>query len=162
MTFGAYTSTKTEIESYKNQKNNTKTDKAGKKLSQEEKKNFSDFLATHPKIKEKINNNSGASELEFVDPVSKGLIMGISFICGGIIPLAPYLFPIPIWSFILASIFSFLSLFIIGILRSIITESKRSWVKFSLEMIGLGIIAVIIIEIYLYFITMSYGLLIWA
>ena len=162
MTFGAYTSTKTEYEYLDHNEISQRKINFKEGLSKKEDEEFNHFLDTHPKIREKIKLFKTPETEKLKDPLNKGMLMGFSFICGGIIPLSPYLFPVPIWSFIWASIFTFLALIMIGILRSLIAESKRSWLRFSLEMIGLGVIAVIIIQIYLYFISLSYGLLIWA
>lgn len=162
MTFGAYTSTKTENEYLDHNEISQRKINFKEGLSKKEDEEFNHFLDTHPKIREKIKLFKTPETEKLKDPLNKGMLMGFSFICGGIIPLSPYLFPVPIWSFIWASIFTFLALIMIGILRSLIAESKRSWLRFSLEMIGLGVIAVIIIQIYLYFISLSYGLLIWA
>jgi VIT1/CCC1 family predicted Fe2+/Mn2+ transporter len=162
MTFGAYISTKTENEYLQNSSSSSNMEDFSKDLSKEEKLRFNQFLEDNPGIKAKFRSFSLFYNEPLEDPISNGIRMGLAFILGGIIPLAPYFVPIPIWSFILASIFSFSSLFIIGIMRSIIAESQKSWLKFSLEMVGLGVIAVFIIGIYLYFISLSYGLLLWA
>lgn len=75
-------------------------------------------------------------------PLRNGLIMGASYIVGGAIPLAPYLF-LDVFSAIPVSIVvTLLGLFTLG---SYTTKfSKRSWWKAGLEMLGLASAAALV------------------
>ncbi|MHA1310360.1 MAG: VIT1/CCC1 transporter family protein [Candidatus Helarchaeota archaeon] len=168
MTVGAYISIRTENE-LKNKFEDIDMDinfKIKKYLkvedfSNDELENFKQFFNTHPKIWEKIENQNNQL-ISKRDPLDIAILMGISFILGGIIPLVPYLIPLPTWSFLIATIASFTGLFMLGILRNKISKSKKHWIKPALEMILIGILAVIIIEIYIYFISLTYGWIIFS
>ena len=174
MCFGAYISTKTENEfienpnrKYKDNENNEKNNNIDKfkeyfveeELSDEELESIKDLSNIHPDIWNKLRFNQLITKLK-KDPADKAILMGLAFILGGIIPLAPYFIPTPTWSFLIATISSFVGLFIIGIFRNFFTGSKKHWIKPALEMVLFGILAVIIIEVYLYFISFAYGVII--
>ena len=75
------------------------------------------------------------------NPIIGALLTFFSFILGAFIPLFPYFLNLGMISLILSSVFSFSSLFIVGILKTKITG--ESWIKGSLEMLLIGIIAFI-------------------
>ncbi|MBD3230342.1 MAG: hypothetical protein GF329_19340 [Candidatus Lokiarchaeota archaeon] len=168
MAFGAYISTKTQNEIIDFRKINIKKDKLGipdlfmkSELTDKEVELVTDFFNENPDLKSKLRiNEMNFNKNNKNDPINKGILMGIAFIVGGFIPFAPYLVPTPFWSFILAVIFSFTGLFLIGLIRNKLTKSRKHWIKPALEMVLLGVLAVIIIELYLYFISLFYGLII--
>lgn len=75
-------------------------------------------------------------------PVRNGVIMGVSYIVGGSVPLLPYLF-LPfasaIWLSIIATL---LSLFLLG--AFVTRYSKRSWLRSGIEMLSLAGIAALV------------------
>ena len=75
--------------------------------------------------------------------------MFLAFIIGALVPIAPYFNPIES-SFIISTTLSFLALFTIGSLRSLVTG--KIWWKSGVEMLGIGLIA--------YFATFGIGFLI--
>jgi VIT1/CCC1 family predicted Fe2+/Mn2+ transporter len=75
------------------------------------------------------------------NPIIGALLTFFSFILGAFIPLFPYFLNLNLISLILSSVFSFGSLFIVGILKTKITG--ESWIKSSLEMLLIGAVAFI-------------------
>ena len=166
MGFGAFTSTKTKneymIKSLSNEKNEI--------LRKEKFENFSQKIGLNSKEIETIKNSfrTNPDLLEKIikfqpddsqksDPVNNAIYMACAFVLGGILPVIPYFIPIATISFIIATILSFCALFIVGIFRSFFSE--KHWLKPALEMILIGVLATIIIEIYLYIITIYYGMI---
>lgn len=77
------------------------------------------------------------------NPLKNGIVMGVSYVIGGIIPLLPYLVlrDVPtgiLWSIIIAPI----GLFALGVATS--KYSKRVWWKSGLEMLGLASAAALV------------------
>lgn len=154
MAFGAYISSKTKIEYLEHEKQTDSNLISYLELNKTEAAILDNFANMHPKIWEKIDSrNSDKGEK---DPINNAFLMGFAFILGGLIPTFPYFFPVPFWSFIISSILSFLGLFMIGIFRSF--YGQKHWIRPAGEMIAIGIIAVIIINVYLFFMSMTYGL----
>jgi VIT1/CCC1 family predicted Fe2+/Mn2+ transporter len=165
MAFGSYISSKTKNEFLSQIKissaRNIEINRIfnNQKLTEEEFNKLDTFFKDNPNIWKKFRRVNYHKKK---DPVNNALLMGGAFILGGIIPLIPYLVPTPVWSFLIATIASFSGLFIIGILRKYFGKSKKHWIRPALEMVLLGVLAVVIIEIYLYFISLTYGLIIGA
>jgi len=165
MGFGAFTSTKTKneylIKSPSNDKNETLRKEKFAKFSQKiglnskEIETIENSFRTNPDLWEKIIKFQ-LEDSQKRDPVNNAIYMACAFVLGGILPVIPYFIPIATISFIIATILSFCALFIVGIFRSFFSE--KHWLKPALEMILIGILATIIIEIYLYIITIYYGL----
>jgi VIT1/CCC1 family predicted Fe2+/Mn2+ transporter len=86
-----------------------------------------------------IKSELGLGEPE--NPIIGAFLTFFSFILGAFIPLFPYFLNLSMISLILSSVFSFSSLFIVGILKTKITG--ESWIKGSLEMLLIGIVAFI-------------------
>ncbi|TFF89372.1 MAG: hypothetical protein EU549_00880 [Promethearchaeota archaeon] len=168
MAFGAYISSKTQNEIVKIKKIDKKTDNQEgidlfdkSRLTDKEIEIVDNFFDKNPNLKSKLQvNQIKIDQDNEKDPVNNAILTGLAFIIGGFIPFAPYLIPTPFWSFILAVIFSFTGLFLIGVIRNKISQSKKHWIRPALEMVLLGILAIIIIEVYLYFISFFYGLII--
>ncbi len=166
MAFGAYIATKTENESLDIPDNHNSNDEslikylfAKNEVSEREIQITEAFFHEHPDIYAKLSIKKPKPTMK--DPADNAIRMGLAFVIGGILPLAPYIIPIPTWSFIIATILSFSGLFTIGIFRHHIVKSKSHWIKPALEMVLLGILAVIIISAYLYFISLFYGIIIY-
>ncbi len=69
-----------------------------------------------------------------------GLATFLAFIVAGAVPLAAYLYPGTIESrFPIAAALTFLTLFGVGALRSLVT--RAGWWKSGLEMLALGLVA---------------------
>ena len=86
-----------------------------------------------------IKSELGLEEPE--NPIIGAFLTFFSFILGAFIPLFPYFLNLSMLSLILSSIFSFSSLFIVGILKTKITGEP--WIRGSLEMLLIGIVAFI-------------------
>jgi len=84
-----------------------------------------------------IKSELGLEEPE--NPIIGAILTFFSFILGAFIPLFPYFLDLNLVSLILSSVFSFGSLFIVGILKTKITG--ESWIKGSLEMLLVGAVA---------------------
>ncbi|MHA1149993.1 MAG: VIT1/CCC1 transporter family protein [Promethearchaeota archaeon] len=152
MAFGAYVSTKTQNEL----SNDISIDELKKRgFNQEELQKIKIFSSKNKETWEKLINNYLHDTFP-KDPINNAFLMAFAFILGGMLPVLPYFFPLPTWSFLIATILSFTGLFIIGIIRSLFTD--KHWTKLAGEMILIGILAILIISIYLYFIQMTYGL----
>ena len=165
MGFGAYISTKTKNEFLsKSQHDTTNIDKLQefykkKGLDEREIEVVESFSKKNPDLWLKLSQSQFEDSLKG-DPVNNALYMGFAFVLGGMLSVAPYFLPSPIWSFLIATILSFSALFVIGIFRSFFSE--KHWLKPALEMILIGVFATIIIGVYLYFISLTYGLLLLA
>ena len=84
-----------------------------------------------------LKSELGLEEPE--NPLLGGILTFISFVFGALIPLSPYFFNLGLYCLIISSIFSFGSLFIVGILKTKITGESK--IKGGLEMVIIGIIA---------------------
>ena len=168
MAFGAYISTKTEneilippvVENSATPKIMIETLFVKNKLSENEIQTTETFLREHPTIYAKLSEEIMKPTKK--NPADNAALMGLAFVLGGFLPLAPYIVPIPTWSFIIATILSFSGLFSIGIFRHFIVKSRKHWIKPALEMVLLGVLAVVIISVYLYFISLFYGIIVWS
>ena len=93
-------------------------------------------------LKEMAYRELNISSNEMESPLRNGLVIGASYIFGGAIPLAPYLF-LDVPSAIPVSIgVTLLGLFTLGV--STTKFSKRSWWKAGLEMLGLASAAALV------------------
>ena len=86
-----------------------------------------------------IKSELGLEEPE--NPIIGAVLTFISFVLGAFIPLFPYLLNLNLISLILSSIFSFGSLFVVGIIKTKVTGESR--IKGGLEMLLIGIVAFI-------------------
>jgi VIT1/CCC1 family predicted Fe2+/Mn2+ transporter len=84
-----------------------------------------------------IKSELGLGEPE--KPIIGALLTFVSFILGAFIPLFPYFLDLKSLSLVLSSVFSFGSLFIVGILKTKITG--EFWVRGALEMLLVGFAA---------------------
>jgi VIT1/CCC1 family predicted Fe2+/Mn2+ transporter len=84
-----------------------------------------------------LKSELGLEEPE--NPLLGGILTFISFVFGALIPLSPYFFNLGLYCLIISSIFSFGSLFIVGILKTKITGESK--IKGGLEMVIIGTIA---------------------
>lgn len=75
------------------------------------------------------------------NPLIGAILTFLSFIFGAFIPLFPFFLNLNLFSLVLSSIFSFGSLFLVGILKTKITG--ESWIKGGLEMLLIGVVAFI-------------------
>jgi predicted membrane protein (TIGR00267 family) len=93
-------------------------------------------------LKEMAYRELGIIPENGVHPVKNGLVMGISYIVGGTVPLLPYLV-LEVHSAITCSVFvTLIGLFILG--ASITTYTKRSWFRAGLEMLILAGLATLV------------------
>ncbi|NIR87054.1 hypothetical protein GWO13_05555 [Candidatus Bathyarchaeota archaeon] len=85
----------------------------------------------------------GLFQERFENPVKIGLIMLVAFMAGGLVPLMPFLFiSSPQNSFLISSIVTFSSLFIIGLWKT--TFTQKHWLLSGAEMVGVGVLAAVI------------------
>lgn len=85
----------------------------------------------------------GLFEEHFEHPVKVGLIMFGAFLIGGIVPVFPFfLVPTPDTGLVLASVVTFVSLFIVGVWKSRFTG--RNKVFSGSEMLVMGVIATVV------------------
>ncbi len=81
-----------------------------------------------------MHEEIGLAQPDTVSPFRKSAITFLSFLCGGSIPLIPYI--TGTHSFTTAILATMLTLFIIGAVRSYFTE--RSWLASGIEMLLIG------------------------
>lgn len=81
----------------------------------------------------------GFSADSFDPPIRSGLVVGISYLVGAAVPVAPYLLIDPVRGVIASAIVTVLVLFGVGALKTIITD--RSWWRSGLESMATGIAA---------------------
>ncbi|MBP9761423.1 MAG: VIT1/CCC1 transporter family protein [Candidatus Magasanikbacteria bacterium] len=74
-----------------------------------------------------------------VQPVRNGIIMGISYVVGGLIPLVPYVLFQTVSGVVLSAGLTAIGLFLLGVV--VASYSKRSWVRSGSEMLILAGIA---------------------
>lgn len=165
MGFGAYISIKTKNQCLRSYSKNFKTKnflssgdllkslKEKGSFYNEELDDLNKLLKKHPKIIKKIRNIN-SKELNIREPTINALFMTLSFIIGSLLPLAPFIIPMQFWSFIIATIFSFGGLFIVGVMRSLYSE--RHWLTFGFEMVLIGLLATLIISVLIEFITLGF------
>jgi len=74
------------------------------------------------------------------NPVKAGLLCGVFFALGALVPILPFAFPIGAWEALIASIIGTVAaLFGVGVIKTIF--SRKSWVRSGLEMMVIGISA---------------------
>jgi predicted membrane protein (TIGR00267 family) len=85
----------------------------------------------------------GLFEERFENPVKVGLIMLVAFSVGGVVPIMPFLLSsTPQISLLVASVVTFVSLFLIGIWKT--TFTNKHWLLSGFEMVFMGILAAVI------------------
>ena len=90
-----------------------------------------------------MKDELGLVEERFEPPIKIGLIMLITFLIGGIIPIIPFfILQAPLNSLIVSAILTYSSLFIIGFWKTTFTD--RHWIISGLEMVGVGIVALVV------------------
>lgn len=114
---------------------------------------FGAFVSTKTKNEVNVRNTDYQNQ----DPVDNAIYMSSAFVLGGIIPVIPFFMPIPVISFIIATISTFIALFLIGVFRALISE--KGFLRPISEMIVIGFIAIIIISVFSFFLRMTYGLI---
>ncbi len=75
----------------------------------------------------------------FESPIRSSMVVGVSYLVGAAVPVAPYLFIAPATGIMLSAIITVLVLFAVGALKTIITA--RSWWRSGLESMLTGIAA---------------------
>jgi VIT1/CCC1 family predicted Fe2+/Mn2+ transporter len=76
-------------------------------------------------------------------PFKHGLATFVAFVTAGVVPLAAYLVPLESSQRFPAAIaLTFLTLFVVGASRSIVT--RRSWMRSGLEMLAVGALAAVV------------------
>ncbi|MBI2867602.1 MAG: VIT1/CCC1 transporter family protein [Chloroflexi bacterium] len=78
----------------------------------------------------------GLGEESFEDPRRAGMLAGVAFSLGGIVPVLPYFFADGVESLVPSIIASLIALFAVGALKSLATG--RRWVRSGLEMVLVG------------------------
>jgi len=82
----------------------------------------------------------GLAPEELGNPVKAGLLCGVFFALGALVPILPFAFPIGAWEALIASIIGTVAaLFGVGVIKTIF--SRKSWVRSGLEMMVIGISA---------------------
>jgi len=85
----------------------------------------------------------GLFEERFESPVKIGLIMLVAFIAGGLFPILLFvILPASQTSLIIASVVTFVSLFLIGVWKT--TFTNKHWLTSGSEMVFVGILAAVI------------------
>lgn len=80
----------------------------------------------------------GIFEECFESPVKVGLIMLVAFVAGGLVPILPFVLLLASQSsLIVASIATFVSLFLVGVWKTTFTD--KHWLPSGLEMVFVGI-----------------------
>jgi len=93
-------------------------------------------------LKEMSYRELGVVEGKLENPFKNGLVMGISYILGGTVPLMAY-FLLPISSAIFVSVaITLFGLFLLGVYTA--SLSKRTWWKAGLEMFALASVAALV------------------
>ncbi|KAF3299190.1 MULTISPECIES: VIT1/CCC1 transporter family protein [Lactobacillales] len=113
-----------------------------KGLTETDASSISETLAKYPKVieQERINMIFGTAETE-AHPINNALVTFLSFILYGFIPLIAYVFASSSTflmenTFIVASILTGLTLFILGAIKSKLTLTN--WVRSGMEMLLVG------------------------
>ncbi len=89
-----------------------------------------------------MSEELGLAESRSKNPVTEGVVVGLSAIIGSLIPLAPFLF-LPVQNAIMwAMVASVLSLFVFGAMKSKITVGH--WLKSGVELTVIGMLAAIL------------------
>lgn len=83
-----------------------------------------------------MKDELGIIEDESDDPKKHGIATFLAFLCAGLIPLLPYLFPMGQAAFSISIALGLITLFVIGALRSAVTTV--AWLRGGLEMLFVG------------------------
>jgi predicted membrane protein (TIGR00267 family) len=90
-----------------------------------------------------MKDELGIFEERFESPVRVGLIMLGAFVAGGLVPILPFVLLLASQSsLIVASIATFVSLFLVGVWKTTFTD--KHWLPSGLEMVFVGILAAVI------------------
>jgi VIT1/CCC1 family predicted Fe2+/Mn2+ transporter len=81
----------------------------------------------------------GFNEENFESPLKSSMVVGVSYLIGATVPVAPYLFIVPARGIVLSAIITVLVLFAVGAAKTIITS--RSWWRSGIESMLTGIAA---------------------
>jgi VIT1/CCC1 family predicted Fe2+/Mn2+ transporter len=81
----------------------------------------------------------GFNEENFESPLNSSMVVGVSYLIGATVPVAPYLFIVPARGIVLSAIITVLVLFAVGAAKTIITS--RSWWRSGIESMLTGIAA---------------------
>lgn len=156
MSLGGYISSKSQVEVYRRLKEKERREiERSPDAEREEIRHI--FMqkgfrgATLEKIVKTITSNKerwldvmmkdelGLVESSYPSPLKVGLIIFAAFVVGGTIPLAPYLFAGAKMAFVVALAVSFMSVFILGGMKSVFTQV--GWLKSGAEMLAIGMLA---------------------
>ena len=158
MGLGAYSSIKTKNLYIQSQRKVSTDDNFNKYkerglLNEKDIEALQNFSEKHPKLLEKLDLiNYEDSSLR--DPYLGSLRMALAFLIGAILPIIPFFIPIPFWSLLAATILTFIGLFVIGMFRGGYSENGK--LKYAIEMVLIGIIAVIMISIIVEGLTLGF------
>ena len=79
----------------------------------------------------------GLEPEELGSPVKAGVLCGVFFGLGAVVPILPFIFPISSWEALIAStVATVFTLFAVGALKTIF--SRKNWVRSGLEMMVIG------------------------
>lgn len=84
-----------------------------------------------------MHEELGLTQTAFVPPLQAGLGVGVSYMVGVLVPLAPYFFLQRPWALFASMLATFLVLFAVGAFKAGMTQ--RRWWKSGLEMACLGL-----------------------
>ena len=85
----------------------------------------------------------GLAPKELGNPVKAGVLCGVSFGLGALIPIVPFALPMGVWHALIASIVGTVTtLFGVGAMKTIF--SRRNWIRSGLEMMGIGASAAVV------------------
>ena len=118
MALGAYISSKSQIEYYKEE------------IKDAKKYKHKIFIAD-----EKLDLNKA----EFKDPKKIALFIGIAFVLGALIPILPYFFINSLTALVISVLVSIIVLFIVGVFK--VHFTYKNWFKSGIEMVVIGIVA---------------------
>lgn len=161
MAFGAYISTKSEIEHHHSEiererqevREFPEVEREELKQLYREKAPFTeeeldiilDRITSNPEtfVDVMMKEELGLFEDRFESPYKVALIMFIAFSFGGLFPILPFLLvPNPYEGLIAASIVTYLALFAVGVWKTSFTT--RHWLSSGLEMVGVGLLAAVV------------------
>ena len=79
----------------------------------------------------------GLAPKELGNPVKAGVLCGLFFGLGALVPIFPFVLPLNMWEALIASIVgTAVALFSVGAMKTIF--SRRNWIRSGLEMMGIG------------------------
>jgi predicted membrane protein (TIGR00267 family) len=157
MSIGSYQSSKSELEVLERESQRKQVKKG--KTPEEEREELTKFYEAEGFkrgeaeaiveriVKEKelplqatIIEQLGLAPKELGNPVKAGVLCGVFFGLGALVPILPFALPIGIWNAMIASIIgTVVTLFGVGAMKTIF--SRRNWIRSGLEMMGIGVSA---------------------